>query len=150
MIRLLLVEDNAAHARLVHEMLKERNVHQFEYKRVDSLAAALRVLYDQHFDVVLLDLGLPDAFGPESVVRVRRAAPSVPIVVLSGLQEESLPLKAAQLGAHEYLVKGEEDAEHLLRAIKDSIERARRTQRSSLPGRPGEGSGEPAGTESPF
>ena len=135
MIRVLLVEDNAAHARLVHEMLKERNVQQFEYKRVDSLAAALRLLYDQHFDVVLLDLGLPDAFGPESVLRVRKAAPSVPIVVLSGLEEESLPLRAARLGAQEYLVKGEEEAEQLLRAIKDSIERGRMTL-DSTPRRP--------------
>ncbi len=127
MTRVLLVEDDAAHARLVHEMLKERSLRQFEYKRVDSLAAALRVLYDQHFDVVLLDLGLPDAFGPESVDRVRKAAPSVPIVVLSGLPEQDLPLEAARLGAQEYLVKGEEDAEQLLRAIKDSIERWRRT-----------------------
>jgi len=91
MIRVLLVEDDAAHARLVHEMLKERNIHRFEYRRVDRLAAALRLLYDQHFDVVLLDLGLPDAFGSEAVVRVRKAAPSVPIVVLSGLREESAP-----------------------------------------------------------
>ena len=136
MIRVLLVEDDAAHARLVHEMLKERNIHRFEYRRVDRLAAALRLLYDQHFDVVLLDLGLPDAFGPEAVVRVRKAAPSVTIVVLSGLREESLPLNAAQLGAQEYLVKGEEDAEQLLRAIKDSIERGRITLGGAPRGRP--------------
>jgi two-component system, chemotaxis family, response regulator Rcp1 len=127
MIRVLLVEDNAAHARLVHEMLKEKNTRQFEYRRVDTLGAALRLLYDQHFDVVLLDLALPDAFGPEAVVRIRKAAPSVPIVVLSGLREERLSLEAARLGAQEYLVKGEEDAEQLLRAIKDSIERGRLT-----------------------
>src|SRR6266704_108128 len=135
MIRVLLVEDDAAHARLVHEMLKERNVHRYEYRRVDRLAAALRLLYDQHFDVVLLDLGLPDAFGSEAVVRVRKAAPSVPIVVLSGLREETLPFEAARLGAQEYLVKGEEDAEQLLRAIKDSIERGRVTLGAAPPGR---------------
>ncbi len=136
MIRVLLVEDDAAHARLVHEMLKEKNIHRFEYKRVDNLSAGLRLLYDQHFDVVLLDLGLPDAVGPESVVRVRKAAPSVPIVVLSGLPEESLPLEAARLGAQEYLVKGREDAELLLRAIKDSIERGRVTLGAASRGRP--------------
>jgi len=136
MTRVLLVEDDAAHARLVHEMLNERDFRRFEYKRVDSLAAALRVLYDQHFDVVLLDLGLPDAFGPESVGRVRKAAPSVPIVVLSGLPEQDLPLEAARLGAQEYLVKGEEDAEQLLRAIKDSIERWRKTAGPTPRGRP--------------
>lgn len=135
-MRVLLVEDNAADARLVHEMLKETHPRLFHVSRVETLREALRCLARGSYDVVLLDLGLPDAYGPQAVVRVLEAAPGVPVVVLSGLQEEHLSLQAVQLGAQEYLMKGREDAEQLVRSIRYAIARERRTGRARTPARP--------------
>jgi len=89
MIRILLVEDNAADARLVYEMLKEDRPWRYHVTRAGSLGEVLRRLEGESFDVVLLDLGLPDSYGPQAVDPVLSAAPSVPVVILSGLREES-------------------------------------------------------------
>ncbi len=129
MIRVLMVEDSEADARLVLEMLKEKNPRRYQLTRAMSLGEAVRRLTAESFDVVLLDLGLPDSYGPRGVDAVVGAAPEVPIVILSGLGEEEFALQAVQRGAQEYLTKGWSDAEQLMRSIRYAMRRRRQTRR---------------------
>ena len=87
------------------------------------MSEAEKHLAAQEFDIILLDLGLPDAEGLGAVRRARAAAPSVPLVVLTGLDDESLAVQALQEGAQDYLVKGQIEARGLLRALRYAIER---------------------------
>jgi PAS domain S-box-containing protein len=121
--RLLLVEDNPGDARLLREMFKEQGSHDTEVTHVESLAEAEKHLAAREFDIILLDLGLPDAEGLGAVRRARAAAPRVPLVVLTGLDDESLAVQALQEGAQDYLVKGQIESRGLLRALRYAIER---------------------------
>ncbi|MGE5148241.1 MAG: hybrid sensor histidine kinase/response regulator [Candidatus Eiseniibacteriota bacterium] len=123
--KVLLVEDNPGDARLTIEALKEAGAHRFALVHVERLADAQARLRDEPFDVVLLDLSLPDASGLSTVRRVEGADPSIPIVVLSGLDNETMALEAVQAGAQDYLVKGESSGETIARAIRYAIERKR-------------------------
>ena len=125
-IAILLIEDNPGDARLVREMLREVN-HPglFALTTVDRLALARDQLAEHAFDVVLLDLTLPDSRGLATLTEVRRLAPAVPIVVLTGLDDEDSALKAVQGGAQDYLVKGQGDGDLIRRAIRYAIERFR-------------------------
>ena len=122
--RVLLVEDNPGDALLVRELLDEAGV-RVELEEVPNLTRALERLLADTWEAVLLDLSLPDAQGIETVRRVRRANPSVPIVVLSGLGDDATALAAVQSGAQDYLVKGHVSGFQLARAIAYSTERAR-------------------------
>ncbi len=120
---LLLVEDNPGDARLLREMFLEQGMYNTEFTHVQSMDHAEKVLSERAFDVILLDLGLPDAQGLGAVRRAHAAAPSVPLVVLTGLDDDSLAAQALQEGAQDYLVKGQIDARGLLRALRYSVER---------------------------
>ena len=120
---LLLVEDNAGDARLLREMLNEQGKHETEVIHVGSLADAEAHLGTRSADIILLDLGLPDAHGLEAVRRAKTAAPGVPLVVLTGLDDESLAARALQEGAQDYLIKGQIETRGLLRALRYAIER---------------------------
>jgi signal transduction histidine kinase/HPt (histidine-containing phosphotransfer) domain-containing protein len=122
-VRVLLVEDNAGDARLMREMLKESVSWTYDLAHYDSLEKAVTHLLANPVDIVLLDLGLPDASGLGSVQRALAAAPSVPFVVLTGLDDESLAAQALQDGAQDYLIKGQIEARGLLRALRYAIER---------------------------
>ncbi|MBD1933926.1 MULTISPECIES: response regulator [Cyanophyceae] len=135
-ITVLLVEDNVGDARLVREMLREMNATQIKLLHVVNLEecqvclAKQRNRSDQEkttpcVGVILLDLSLPDGNGLETVMRVRSAAPDIPIVVMSGLTDEAIALKALQEGAQDYLVKGYTDGHGLIRAVSYAIERQR-------------------------
>ena len=124
-IRVLLVEDNLGDADLLQETLAEGASAQFELTGVSRLGEALQRLFEEHFDVVLLDLGLPDSQGLDTFVRTHAAAPDVPIVVLTGLDDEMLAVKAVQAGAQDYLVKGQVDSNLLVRSLRYAIERHR-------------------------
>ncbi len=124
-IRVLLVEDNSADARLVGEMLAEASTAQFQVSRVERLGQALESLAGNSFDIILLDLSLPDGFGLETVVQTAAAAPHLPIVVMSGLSDEDLAVRAVQAGAQDYLVKGYVDSHLLVRSIRYATERKR-------------------------
>ena len=87
------------------------------------MSDAERHLAERAVDIILLDLGLPDAQGLEAVRRARAAAPRVPLVVLTGLDDESLAAQALQEGAQDYLIKGQIDARGLLRALRYAVER---------------------------
>jgi signal transduction histidine kinase len=124
-VRVLLVEDNPGDARLTMEALKEAGAHRFAVTHVERLADAQTRLREAAFDLVLLDLSLPDAKGLSTVRRVEAADPSIPIVVLSGFDNETMALEAVQAGAQDYLVKGESSGETIGRAIRYAIERKR-------------------------
>jgi signal transduction histidine kinase len=126
-IRALLVEDNPGDARLIREMLREAGAGQatVDLDAADRLASGLQHLASAGADVVLLDLSLPDSSGFETFEQVHAAAPAVPIVVLSGLDDEALAVRAVHAGAQDYLVKGQVDGGTILRAMRYAIERQR-------------------------
>ena len=125
--RVLLVEDNPGDARLVRESLSEGLPGQFMVEVADSLMQAqetLRAAADE-VDVVLLDLSLPDSQGLETYRAVHTLAPAIPILVLSGLNDESIAMKAVNEGAQDFLSKARVDGELLPRAIRYAMERHR-------------------------
>lgn len=128
-ISVLLVEDNPGDARLVEIMLGEVGPGRFAITPVDSLGAALELLDERDFGVVLVDLSLPDSSGLETVVKTRDRAAETPIVVLSGRDDEDTALKALQSGAEDYLVKGEGDGEIITRSIRYSLQRKQAERR---------------------
>ncbi len=122
---LLLVEDNVGDAVLVREMLRTALHDRFEVVHASRLSQACERLEEGGTACVLLDLSLPDAQGLESVTRVRAAAPDVPIVVLTGLDDERLAISAVQEGAQDYLIKGRVDDHLISRSVRYAIERKR-------------------------
>ncbi len=122
-IRILLVEDNPADARLVSEYLKGPGEERFEITSVGRLADVGDVMNRMTFNVVLLDLSLPDGNGLETVRGMMAIEPSVPIVVLTGHEDESLGLKAIQCGAQDFIPKREIEAQPLTRSILYAIQR---------------------------
>jgi signal transduction histidine kinase/DNA-binding NarL/FixJ family response regulator len=123
-LRALLIEDNLADARLLQELVLESRA-QLELLHASSLAEGLELLRRGGIDVVLLDLSLPDAHGVETVVRTNAGAPEVAIIVLTGLDDETMALEAMHEGAQDYLVKGQVDGNLLVRAIRYAMERKR-------------------------
>jgi phosphoserine phosphatase RsbU/P len=124
-IRVLLVEDNPGDARLLQDLLKEVDVPAFHLVWKESLAGAGEALAEQPFDAILLDLSLPDGQGLESVARIQEAAPAVPVIVLTGLDDQEVALDAVRSGAQEYLIKGKVSGAYLARVVRYSIERKR-------------------------
>ena len=128
-VRVLLVEDNPADVDLIQEALEEGALDPafagsaLRLEQVDRLATALERLSAGEIDVVLLDLSLPDSHGFSTFVRLVRAAPRTPIVVLSGLDDEAMAIRAVREGAQDYLVKGQADGKTLTRSIHYAVER---------------------------
>ena len=120
-IKVLLVEDNLGDARLLYEGLQETLPEQFQITHARRLSEALEYLWEEPCNVVLLDLGLPDCCGLDTLVVMRAQAPSVPIVVLTGFQDEALAVEALRGGAQDYLVKGQADSKLLARAMRDAL-----------------------------
>ncbi|MEJ0011682.1 MAG: EAL domain-containing protein [Bauldia sp.] len=119
----LLVEDNPGDAMLMREMFAEHGSHATEMTHVETMGDLETHLHGNAVDIILLDLGLPDAQGLDAVKRAHAAAPHVALVVLTGMDDETLALQALQQGAQDYLVKGQIDARGLLRALRYAIER---------------------------
>jgi DNA-binding response OmpR family regulator len=122
-LRILQVEDEPALARLLKEHLKMALQESYELTWVQRLADASAALTARTFDLVLLDLGLPDSFGIEGLHTLHRQMPQIPIIVLSGLEDEQVAMRTLQSGAQDYLVKGKLDSQLLARAVYDAIER---------------------------
>ncbi|HLW86155.1 MAG TPA: hybrid sensor histidine kinase/response regulator [Candidatus Sulfotelmatobacter sp.] len=118
----LLIEDNAGDADLVRLRLVEGKT-PCEVNCVGRLSDGLATLSKEVPTVILLDLNLPDSHGAETFRRVLEKAPGVPIVVLSGQDDEMLAIKAVNQGVQDYLVKGDITAKHLERAIRYAVER---------------------------
>ena len=122
-IKVLLIEDNPGDARLIEEMLSEVRGAPFDSEYVDRLSEGLSRLAAGGIDLILLDLGLPDSSGLDTFIRVHTQSPEVPIIVLSGLDDEVLAVDAVGRGAQDYLVKGQADSNLLGRAMHYAIER---------------------------
>jgi PAS domain S-box-containing protein len=127
-LRVLLIEDNPGDARLVEIMLRGHNgsdISPVAYSMVqaDRLQTGLWHLAEKEFDVVLLDLFLPDSNGLDTLHQLLAAAPGTPVIVMSGMKDESLALQAVQAGAQDYLSKGHVEGHILSRSIRYSVER---------------------------
>jgi signal transduction histidine kinase len=122
-VRVLLVEDSASDAVLLQESLAENQPGEFNFTHVESWVDAAQCLRQQQFDVLLLDLSLPDITGRETFVRARAEAPHIPIVVLTGEANEELGLEAVRHGIQDYLIKGQAYGRQMVRAIRYAIER---------------------------
>ena len=124
-IRVLLVEDSRSDAELFGIYLEQVRSADYLVVVAETLAEGLALVRSRPIDIVLADLNLPDSFGIDTCRKLHQAAPSVPIIVLTGLDDEEKSLEAMQVGAQDYLVKGEIDGNVLSRAIRYSIERQR-------------------------
>ncbi len=122
-IKTLLVEDNEGDAFLLKKKLAYGKEIQFDLTHVDRLAIAVKLVQRELFDVVLLDLSLPDSKGLETFLSLETIAPHLPIVLLTGLNDESVALKAVRAGAQDYLIKGQATTEVLIRSVNYAIER---------------------------
>ncbi len=123
-INLLLVEDDAGDQRLIQLALKRPAPElEFTVTTAETLAEALDCLNNGGYGLVLLDLGLPDSQGIESVNKVCACCPQIPVIVLTGLADEQTGVEAIKRGASDYLVKGRADRDLLYRAIRYSFER---------------------------
>ena len=124
-IKVLLIEDNPGDARLMQEFLSEAKSKSFQIEVAERLLDGLEALSARSFDVVLLDLSLPESSGLETLVKAQSNAQQVAIVILTGLNDEDLAVEAVRKGAQDYLVKGQIDENLLPRAIRYAIERKR-------------------------
>ncbi|MDE3039547.1 MAG: PAS domain S-box protein [Nitrospirota bacterium] len=124
-MQILLVEDNPGDIRLLQEYLKEASAYRFQLTQVDRLSTGLERLAEARFDAVLLDLSLPDSQGLDTLVRLHEAAKDVPIVVLTGIEDEALGVCLVQAGAQDYLVKGQVTGPLLTRSLRYAVERNR-------------------------
>lgn len=124
-VKILLVEDNPGDARLVRELLKEVSNFPYELLHAESIASAVEFLGQSPTDVVLLDFSLPDGQGMRLIQNIVDTDPNVPVVIFTGLDDETVGLDAVREGAQDYLVKGQIDGRLLIRTIRYSIERKR-------------------------
>ncbi len=113
-IKILLIEDNPGDVLLLQETLSEITFVELELVPVDRLANALKLLQSEDFDVILLDLVLPDSNGLDTFIQIQEQTPSTPIVVLTGIADETLAMSAMKAGAQDYLVKGQVSGSDLL------------------------------------
>jgi PAS domain S-box-containing protein len=125
MIKVLLIEDNPADARLIREMLLESQSTRFSLEVFERLSKGIERLECSAMDVVLLDLTLPDSTGIATFEKLSRHAPHLPIIVLTGLDDEQMATESLRSGLQDYLVKNKINGEILARSIRYSIERKR-------------------------
>jgi PAS domain S-box-containing protein len=123
-MKVLLIEDNPGDVRLVQEMLKE-TASNFRIHVAAALEEGLQFLASHDIDVVLLDLGLPDSYGLETLTKLQTKASHLPIVVTTSVEDEALAVRAVQRGAEDYLVKGQVEKGMLRRALLYAVERKR-------------------------
>src|SRR5689334_11755030 len=126
LIKVLLIDDDAEDASLAQELLTDVPQTSFSLECAERLSSGLERLRGGGFDVVLLDLALPDSQGLETVLQTRDQAPAVPVVVLTGRDDENLALQAVQAGTQDYLIKGQADQHALVRSLRYAVERTRR------------------------
>ena len=124
-IKVLLVEDNPGDVFLLQEFLKEVTTVVVDLIRVVRLSEAFDYLAKEIFDVILLDLSLPDGQGLETFVITHNHAKATPIIVLTGIDDETLAIRAMQEGAQDYLLKGQVTGDLLVRSMRYAIERQR-------------------------
>lgn len=121
----LLIEDNRADARLINELVSEVRFTNLDFEFAESIAQGLSRLASPGIDAILLDLHLPNSQGMDTFLQVRAHAGNIPILLLTGLSDEDLAIRAVREGAQDYLVKGQVSGNLLVRAINYAIERQR-------------------------
>ena len=131
-LQVLLIEDNAGDVRLLREMFSKEKPDSFELTHLLRMSAAEVHLAQGGVDIVLLDMGLPDGHGLDTVRRAHAAAPGVPMIVLTGLDDEALAAEAMKEGAQDYLIKGQIENRALPRALRHAIERHRMQTETDL------------------
>src|SRR5882762_8534749 len=124
-LSILVVEDNPGDIFLLKEFLRATDLSILRILEVDRLSEAKRVLSEEKFDLVFLDLSLPDSFGLETYTGLGPSVQRLPVILLTGLSDISIALQALAMGAQDYLTKGDFDEKLLSRAIRYSLERKR-------------------------
>src|SRR5580692_3461755 len=124
-LKVLLVEDSEASAKLAKAMLAYVDPFAFEIQTAESLMSALDLLGANVFDIILLDLSLPDSDGIGTLTTIRVHAPKIPVLVLTAHDSEALANSALQHGAQDYIVKGQFDGPSLARALRYAVTRSR-------------------------
>lgn len=127
-MQILLIEDSVTDARLLKETIGLNGGSDISVSIVQSLTDAVEYLKKNHVDAALLDLSLPDSSGIDTVKKLRTACPDLPMVVLTGLNDEKTGLNAVRKGAQDYLVKGQADSRLIVRALRYAIERKQTEQ----------------------
>jgi DNA-binding response OmpR family regulator len=122
-IKVLMIEDNMADGIYVSEIIKEESWVNIQIEQAFRLSSGIDKLKKNHYDVVLLDLTLPDGSGIHTVEKFFSEVTDVPVVIMTGLEDEKLGIKAVQMGAQDYLVKLQIDGRTLVRAIVYAIAR---------------------------
>ncbi len=124
-IHVLLIEDNPGDARLIQEMIKDIGYNKFELIYKETLIDGIQALFENEFQVILLDLSLPDSYGLDTFTRMLDKAPETPIIILTGIDDQKLAVEAVKSGAQDYLVKIMVNRILLERSIYYAIERHR-------------------------
>jgi CheY-like chemotaxis protein len=132
-MHVLLIEDNEDDVHFIREMVAERKSAGIELEWADQLGRGLMRLAEGKIDLVLLDLSLPDSHGLSTFDKVTADRPDLPIVVLTGLDDEGMGVQAVRKGAQDYLVKGRLDSDRLMRALRYALERHHRTESAPSP-----------------
>jgi putative two-component system response regulator len=122
-IKVLVIEDNIADAQLIAEMVEESDPGAMELKYAETLAAGTKMLSNDGFSAVLLDLGLPDSKGLGTLKKVLTTFPSLPVIVLTGLADDKTGMEAVKIGAQDYIIKGQFTWQSIYSSIRYSIER---------------------------
>ncbi|MCJ8339115.1 MAG: EAL domain-containing protein [Pseudomonadales bacterium] len=130
-IQVLQVEDNPGDARLMFELLFREQVTDIKLSQTESLQGACKLIGEDYFDVILLDLSLPDAQGLEGLLAILKMAPNIAVVIISSSDDELTALKALQSGAQDYIVKGRFDSYALNKSIRYAVERKKIEERLS-------------------
>ncbi|MDO8971141.1 MAG: response regulator, partial [Saprospiraceae bacterium] len=124
-LKMLLIEDDLPVAELIAAMLRKTKDMAFEVTVAGDLQSGLRCLETNVIDAIFLDLTLPDSNGLETITKVQAKAPAVPIIVLTGIDDEALASHAVREGAQDYIVKGHVDITMLVRSVRYAVERKR-------------------------
>jgi Flp pilus assembly CpaE family ATPase len=135
LINVLLIEDNPGDTRLIRELLKEATGIATGLLCADRLSTGLELLSKGGVDVVLLDLSLPDSKGFDTFSRVHTHAKELPVIVLTGFDDEELAMKAVRDGAQDYMAKGSVNSQSLMRSVRFAVERNRKMAASDTRGR---------------
>ena len=122
-IKVLIIEDYEGDAKLISRFLSKAENIYFEIEHAELMSAGMDLLGKKNFDVIISDLGLPDSMGVGTLVKLHSSYPDIPMIVLTGLDDENTALSAVQSGAQDYLVKGQIDTGQLIRSIRYAMER---------------------------
>ena len=122
-IKILLIEDSPEDQFLTNRMLEKARYTPFAISFAENLTMGIQYAVNGPIDIILLDLNLPDSLGVETYLRLKLQVPEIPVVVLSGFEDEEMALKAVREGAQDYLIKDQIDSNLLVRSLRYAIER---------------------------